>query len=118
MSAFLFHGSPTMVDHTPTSAVAAGDVVTVGDEIRIAHRDIAANELGALALGHGNGVYRVPKATGASSAIAAGKKVYWDATNEVVTTADGSGANKVFGRTVGASVDGDAFCFAAHDVSA
>ena len=82
----LVHGTPRMVDHTPSGAVAAGEVVIVGNWPHIAHLDIAANTLGALAAR--GAVYRV-KATGAI--IARGKKVYWDNTNNVITeTASGN----------------------------
>lgn len=104
MNAEFVHGSPLMVDHTPSADVSAGDVVVVGDICRIAHRDIAANTLGALAAG--GGVYRMPKETGSSTAIAAGTKVYWDAGNSVIT--DAAGSLKAVGYTVAASVDGDA----------
>jgi predicted RecA/RadA family phage recombinase len=94
------HGEPLMVDHTPGSAVSAGEVVVVGDRPLIAHLDIAANALGALAAG--GGVYKVT----AGEAIAVGKKVWWDtAANKVVE----SGAHKHFGVSVtAAAADGDA----------
>ena len=91
------------IDYTPGSNVAAGDVVPQGDLVGIAKRDIVANALGALAV---TGVFDVPKATGAGSAIAAGAKVYWNATaKQATTTATG---NKYLGKTVGAAADGDA----------
>lgn len=97
------HGDPLMIDHVPASAVAAGEVVVIGDLTHIAHRAIAADEKGALAAR--GGVYRVPKAAGASSAIADRKKVYWNnSTNVITTTASG---NTPIGYTVGASVDAD-----------
>jgi predicted RecA/RadA family phage recombinase len=96
------HGNPVMEDYTPVSAVAAGDVVVVGDRPCIAHTAIAANRLGALATG--GGVYKV---TG-DAEIAAGKKVYWnDSANKVTET---STSNKVFGYTTTDSAfgaDGD-----------
>lgn len=96
------HGTPRMVDYTPGSATQGGDVVVVGDLPLIAHRDIAANEQGALAAG--GGVYECT----AGEAIAAGKKVWWDDTNnKLVETATG---NKVFGYLVdgsSAAADGD-----------
>lgn len=113
MEAQLHHGSPLMVDHTPGADVAAGEVVVVGDGCRIAHADIPADRLGALAIR--GGVYRVPKSTAAGSAIAAGKSVYWDATNNVQTTNAAAGANKFLGTTVAATADADAFGYVAHD---
>jgi len=93
------------VDYTPGSAVAAGDVVVQGDLIGIAKRPIAANELGSLSV---EGVFDVPKATGASTAIAAGASVYWDVADAEAKTDDESGANKLLGKTTKAAADGDA----------
>jgi len=105
------HGNPLMVDYTPGSAVDAGDVIVVGDEIRIAHVDIPANTLGALAAG--GGVYRFAKAAGTSKAIAAGKRVYWDASGEVVT--ETASTHKIAGRTVAATGDDDTEVDVIHD---
>ncbi|HID74473.1 MAG TPA: DUF2190 family protein [Planctomycetaceae bacterium] len=73
------HGNPLMVDYTPASDVSAGDVVVVGAVPHVAHLDIEANRLGALAAG--GGVYDVT----AKEALSAGDKVYWDADNNKVT---------------------------------
>ena len=82
--------------------MSAGDVVVQNDLVGVAKLDIAANTLGALAV---KGVFDFPKATGAGSAIAAGKKVYWDATNEQATeTASG---NTYLGKTTQAAGDDD-----------
>ncbi len=51
------------IDHMPDTAVAAGDVVVVGNLIGIARLDIPAGVLGALAV---VGVYDVAKAAGAA----------------------------------------------------
>lgn len=102
------HGSPLMVDHTPSAAVAAGDVVVTGDVVRIAHSPIAANDLGALAAG--GGVYRVPKDD--STAISDGRKVYWDASNKEATeTAIG---NKPLGFVVGDAASADTTVLVQH----
>lgn len=99
MQAKLYHGTPLMVDHTPGSAVSAGDVVVQGDIPMVAHADIAANRKGALAAG--GGVYQVV----ADGAIAVGKYVVWDDTNNKVSlTASG----KRFGfNLTAAAADGD-----------
>ena len=63
---------------------------------------IAANLLGSLAV---EGVFDVPKASGAGTAIAAGASVYWNAAaKQATTTASG---NKLMGKTVRAAVDAD-----------
>ena len=64
------------IDHMPETAVAAGDVVVVGNLTGIARLDIPAGVLGALAL---TGVYDVAKATGT---VAAGTPLYWNAANK------------------------------------
>jgi predicted RecA/RadA family phage recombinase len=96
----LYAGNPIMVDHTPGTAVAAGAVVVVDRSPRIAHRDIAANTLGALAAK--DGIYNFV----ADGAIANGRKVFWNAAASKVTlTATG---NLVIGIAVTASgADGD-----------
>jgi predicted RecA/RadA family phage recombinase len=106
------HGTPLMLDHTPAAALAAGDIVVVGDETRIAHSSIAADALGSLAAPAGNAVYRVPKATGVGTAIADGKRLWWDATNEVATETQST--HKPLGISVGASVDADETLLVRH----
>ena len=98
---FVHDGSS--IDYRPGADVAAGDVVVQNDLVGIAKLDIAANVLGALAV---TGVFDVPKATGAGTAIGAGAKVYWNATaKQATTTATG---NKYLGKTVRAAADADA----------
>ena len=65
------------VDYTPSADVAAGDVIVLNDLVGVTKRKIPANTQGAL---HVAGVFDFPKATGATTAIAAGKTVYWNAT--------------------------------------
>lgn len=108
----LVRGKPRMIDYTPGSNVAAGAVVVLNDINVIAHNDIAASTLGAVAIGGGE--YEMPKSTAGSSAIAAGKKVYWDDSANVITTNSNSGANKQIGFTTAASVDADATQLVQH----
>jgi len=91
------------VDYTPTADVAVGDVVVLGELVGVAHRNIPANTSGGLAV---TGVFDFPKATGTSTAITVGSKVYWDATNKVATTTATS--NKLIGKTMLAAADADA----------
>lgn len=93
------------IDYTPASNVAAGDVVVQGDLVGVARSPIAANAPGSLAI---VGVFDFPKATGAGSGIAAGVKVYWDATDKQAKTDDETGANKLMGKTTQAAADADA----------
>jgi predicted RecA/RadA family phage recombinase len=106
------HGSPVTVDHTPGSAVAAGDVIVTGVTPRVAHQAIAANELGALAAG--GGVYEM---TG-DDAIGADEAVYWDASAEKVSEDDDSGTNVFFGFTVSACAADDGKCLVRHEPQA
>lgn len=92
MQASLVHGSPLMVDHTPTVAINAGDVVVIANIPFVAHLDIAANRKGALAFG--GGVYEL---TANAGTIEPGDKVYWDDTANKATEAAAAGANKHFG---------------------
>lgn len=99
-------GDPIFADYTPGSAVAAGAVVVLNNMPVVAHVDIAANELGAVAVW--GGVY---EATG-DAAISVGKKVYWDDTNNKVT--ETSSGNKGFGWTVSACSGNNATCLVLH----
>lgn len=89
------YGTPHMVDHTPGSAVAAGDVVVRGNVPMIAHLDLEANELGALS--DGGGIYEMD----CNAAITDGAAVWWDDTNNRATTTATS--NTHLGQAVGAS---------------
>lgn len=88
------------IDYTPSSAVVTGDVVVLNDLFCVADRDIAANKKGALST---DGVYILPKATGA---IGAGAIVYWDATAGNITTTATS--NKRAGKAAEAAASADA----------
>jgi len=89
-----------LIDHTPSAAVAAGDVVVLNDLVCVAPRAIAANSLGAVAI---EGVFSMPKASGA---IGQGALVYWDAANGNITTT--STNNKRAGKAAKAAASGDA----------
>lgn len=92
------------IDYTPGSAVAVGAVVAIGSVgVGVADRPIAANELGSLVV---DGVFEFPKATGTGTALSFGAKVYWDATNSVVTTT--SSGNVLAGYVVAAAGTADA----------
>ena len=110
MDAKFIHGTPWMVDYTPSTDVSGGDVVEVGDLPLVAHRDIDADidEKGALAAG--GGVYEMT----AGEAIAAGKQVYWNATTERVYDADKTGSG-TSGEPVFGYVEPDSSATAAGD---
>lgn len=75
-----------VVDHTPGSALTAGDVVILGDRVGIAKSDIAASALGALAV---CGLFSIVKVTGAISQWA---RVFWDADGDPDGGTAGTGA--------------------------
>ncbi len=97
------HGEPVMVDYTPASgSISAGQVVLLGSVTAntagtgalaaIAHKDITNNTLGAVAVG--GGVYDCINLNNAAN----GAKVYWEDTNNKVTTV--STNNAMFGFIV------------------
>ena len=70
------------IDHTPGSAIAAGQVVVLGKVCLVAKTPIAASALGSLAA---TGVFDVLKT--ANLVISLGDAVYWnDTTNRVTKT--------------------------------
>lgn len=89
------------IDYTPSSALVAGKIVVLGTVgIGIAQTAIAANVKGSLTV---DGVIEHAKASGAVTAFA---KVYYDATNDVLTTT--SSGNTLAGYAVQAQASGDA----------
>ncbi|HEX4129965.1 MAG TPA: capsid cement protein [Pirellulales bacterium] len=100
----IFFQEGDQLDFTPASAVNAGDVIVQGDAALVAVADIPPNRQGALVA---EGVFKFPKATTTGSGMPMGKRVFWDATNEVATLSTGSGANKPLGLTAAATADSD-----------
>lgn len=92
------------IQYTPQAAVTAGDVVVQGALVGVARFDIAEGATGVLAV---EGVYDLPKAAGASTAIAAGAQVYWDVADGLAKADDESGTNQLVGKAVLAAVDAD-----------
>lgn len=113
------HGSPVMVDYTPSGGnVAEGAVVVIGTVTGntagygvmagIAHRPIVNSTLGALAMG--GGVYSVTNLNNAAN----GALVYWDDSANKVTTV--STNNAQFGLVVGSGGGGaNTTCYCLHD---
>ena len=106
MSAILKHGSPLMGNYTPAGAIAAAEVVEVGNIPVVAHDAIAASVLGAVALR--GGVYLGV----AGEALTAGEKVYYNTTAGKFYDASGATTGDLmFGWVApesSASADGDA----------
>lgn len=102
MASFVRGHDVLTMNHTPVAAIAAGDVVVVGDIPAICVRPIAADELGGLNIG--GGTYKVK----GDAAIAKGLVVYWVVASSKVTVTPGS--NKYFGIAVEACTgDNDEF---------
>jgi len=76
----------TGVNHTPSSAVAAGQVVVQNSLVGVAKVPIEADRLGTLVIG---GIFDVVKATGA---INAGAALFWDADGDPQGGTVGTGA--------------------------
>lgn len=79
-----------VVDYTPESAVAAGEIVLQGELFGIAQVAIPAATKGALAV---EGIWLLPKDSGESTALTAGTTVYWDHDEDYVTTETDDGGD-------------------------
>lgn len=89
-----------LIDYTPAVAVAAGDIIAIGNNhFGVAPVDIAAGELGSLQV---KGVFQIPKAAGA---ITAGSLVYWTA--GTLTAGTVAVSNAYIGRACASAADGD-----------
>lgn len=99
MATAVFVQEGDSVDITPSSAIAAGDVVKLDKLLGVAKLDIAANTLGAIAL---VGVYTLAKST--SEAVAAGADLWYDTVAKTVTGVYAAGGNLTyFGKAVAAA---------------
>lgn len=101
------YGKANMVDYTPGADIAAGQVVVQGNVPMVAHRNIANGVKGALA--NKGGVYEVACA----AAIAVGKAVWWDDTNNRVT--ETATSNTHFGHSIAASSESDTVVLVQHE---
>jgi len=90
------------IPYVPAANVNAGDVIVAGGIVAVAKSFIGAGVLGAVAR---TGMYLVEKA---AVAFAIGQELYWDLTNDVVTTTPAAGANPYFGRATAAALSTDA----------
>src|SRR5574344_1120 len=84
------------IDYTPAEAVAAGDIVKLGNLVGVAKLDIKPGELGALAL---VGVYEIATS---GTAIEAGPLVFVDPATGKTGAESAPGAVK-FGHAVAAA---------------
>jgi predicted RecA/RadA family phage recombinase len=100
MAQAVFVHAGASIDYTPPTNVSAGDVVVQGDLVGVAKLDIKAGQLGALAV---EGVFDFAKSTGVAYTV--GQILYWDDTNNVVTTT--ATGNKPLGKVVRAAATTD-----------
>lgn len=70
------------IDYTAASDIEYMDVVKLTDRIGVALEAIASGDTGTVTL---TGVFDLPAATGSGNDLTVGEKVYWDATNSVIT---------------------------------
>jgi len=82
------------IDYTPSVAVIGGDVVVLNGIVGVAITDIAANDLGSLAI---DGIFQVPKTT---AAWVRGLAVHWNATGDPDGGTAGTGAANQLGNGV------------------
>lgn len=95
------YGEQARIDHTPSRAVAAGEVVVLSDDlIGIATEAIGASAKGSLCT---RGVFDVAKDTTSGTAFTEGEQVFWDEANNVAVNA--VGAHKFLGYAVAAAAD-------------
>lgn len=103
MKNFVQHGE--RMDLTAPYAVTAGQGALVGAMFGVAITDVANGVVGAFST---EGVYTLPKATGAGTFGSQGTLAYWDNTNRVVT-ASSSGTTKI-GVFAATNVSADTTC--------
>lgn len=101
-----FHGNQELIDHTPSSALAAGDIVGLGTGhqrlVGVAPSAIDANALGSLDIA---GIKKVKAASAIT--FAAGAKVGWDSDAETAVAAGDGDEDFGLGVAVKAKVNGD-----------
>jgi len=90
------------IPYTPSSDVAAGDVLLVNDKLVVSKQDIPANTLGTV---EGEGVFDFPKT--AATVYDQFKKVYWDAADDEATEDADGGVNHEIGYVNEAALSAD-----------
>lgn len=105
------HGDPIMIDYTPVTAIPAGTVIPgsgTGLTSLIAHHDLEANEVGAVAAG--GGVYEMINNSNSANNVL----MYFDnVTKKATATATGNSRLGYIVRDGGRGVD--SLCLILHD---
>jgi predicted RecA/RadA family phage recombinase len=78
----------TKINYTPAGAIAAGEVVDLGDILGVAERAIAAAAVGALSL---EGEFSILKSGSTGPVFAVGDAVFWDTVNSLAVRTGGAG---------------------------
>ena len=100
LATYFQRGEALDYTNSGSTTIDANTIVLLGARLGVVGCDIAPGATGSL---HVEGVYAIPKASGA---ITAGALVYWDSTNSVVTTT--SSSNTLCGYAIAAAASGDA----------
>jgi predicted RecA/RadA family phage recombinase len=88
MGKFDFVQDGLSVDHSPSAALASGDIVILGDLIGVVPTPVGANALAGVQLA---GVFDVAKSGSAGPVFAVGDEVFYDLVNAVAKRTGGSG---------------------------
>lgn len=95
-------GSAIDYPNGTSSAIAAGQVVSLTTRIGVAGTDIPASAVGSLYV---KGVFAMPKAASTAIAIAIGAAVYYDASADNITTT--AAGNIPAGWAIAAAAEND-----------
>jgi len=88
----------------PSGGLTAGQPYLIGSKVGIV---VSGGDEGATVTVMTEGVFELDKATGA---VTIGQQIFWDPTNEVVTTTNAAG-NVLIGYALKAAASGDATAF-------
>lgn len=106
--AIFYQGDQLTIDHTPVSALAAGEIVQLGTNLSgICNVAIPAGKQGALDVGNGIGIYKIKK--DAIDTFALGAIVDWDNTNNQAEPNGGANSSWTLGICVKAAIATDEF---------
>lgn len=98
----IYLGSGEILDHTPASALAAGEVIQLADGMAaVAVADIAANEMGSVRV---CGLHDFDSAS--ATVFAIGAEVWWDASANKAITTPGEAADFYLGTATVAKANG------------
>jgi predicted RecA/RadA family phage recombinase len=100
-----FYQKGKAIDYTAANGLSVGQVVSLTNIVGVAMNDVASGAVGAVAL---EGIYLMPAASGITAAI--GDKLYWDDTNNVLTTTSTANAVAGINLTTKATAAANVYC--------